>query len=331
MRSITAPQLLHQVSRLSCQGTRGLTPPLILLAAPHLPSRAVRPFSRWTGLVSRTLCPRTTAGKTKSSVPAVAPARFSWQLLTRRFYKRPQSMHGKQLRYSGAAPKAPPTWSTAPKTSQSTAQILIYIIMGINGVVFLTWSVAEDLFRSQNRPALLEYMNRNFITSLENYEAGRYWTLLTSAFSHNNMPHMFLNLFALYSFAVPVASLIGITQFCGIYMLSALTGSIASLAYKRMRQVAEKSKLYRPGGSLGASAAIYGIMALSSMVDPRSRVIVFFVLPMSSRVALFGLFLFDALNLLNPKSIFDSAGHLGGAVTGFAYYWFYLRRTLRVR
>ena len=76
---------------------------------------------------------------------------------------------------------------------------------------------------------------------------GQEWRLLTSAFLHFGIIHIALNMYALYQGGALVERLFGSTRFAVIYLLSALSGSVASGWWDPLRN------------SAGASGAIFGV------------------------------------------------------------------------
>ena len=62
------------------------------------------------------------------------------------------------------------------------------------------------------------WMKRNFAISWPNINRGRYWTLITSSFSHQEIFHLFSNMFTLYFLGSTVLQLIGPVQFAMLYL-----------------------------------------------------------------------------------------------------------------
>ena len=91
---------------------------------------------------------------------------------------------------------------------------------------------------------------------------GEEWRLLTSAFLHFGLIHIALNMFALYQGGALVERLFGSTRFALIYLLSALSGSVASGWWDPLRN------------SAGASGAIFGVYGalLAFMVVRRADI-----------------------------------------------------------
>jgi membrane associated rhomboid family serine protease len=133
---------------------------------------------------------------------------------------------------------------------------------------------------------------------------GQWWRLLTSAFVHFGTPHLVLNMVVLWSVGYLVEALIGNVGFLVTYMLAAVLGSIASLAWNPYAVAA---------GASGAVFGVYGIL-LAYLVRARESVPKELV-----RRLVRGAGLFVLLNLalgLAIKNI-DVADHLGGLVAGF--------------
>lgn len=62
---------------------------------------------------------------------------------------------------------------------------LIYLIIGICTAVFLAWQYAQQSWQKFGDRSLANFMANNFLCSWDGVMAGRWWTLLTSTFSHN--------------------------------------------------------------------------------------------------------------------------------------------------
>lgn len=62
----------------------------------------------------------------------------------------------------------------------------------------------------------------NFTSSIKQIQEGRIWTLLTSAFSHYNLPHLLFNMMGLYFLGQSVYYTIGPARFFHLYLVCAL-------------------------------------------------------------------------------------------------------------
>ncbi|KAI8369777.1 hypothetical protein EDC96DRAFT_552515 [Choanephora cucurbitarum] len=134
-------------------------------------------------------------------------------------------------------------------------------LIGINTIVFALWQV----------PRLKPFMARWFLHlpgSRQNI------TLLTSCFSHQEFFHFTLNMVGLWSFGKVVHDALGQEQFLAAYLGAGVGANVvshvASLALRRTRPLLP---------SLGASGAIYSLVASTAVMYPHSSISLIF-LPM---------------------------------------------------
>jgi membrane associated rhomboid family serine protease len=124
---------------------------------------------------------------------------------------------------------------------------------------------------------------------------GEYYRLLTSAFLHENVVHIGLNMYLLYLVGPPLEAALGRARFIALYLLSALGGSALSYAFAGPASF-----------SLGASGAVFGLLGAYLVVSRRlgrdaTPIIVLLVINL-----VFG--------FLVPN--IDWRAHLGGLITG---------------
>lgn len=174
-------------------------------------------------------------------------------------------------------------------------------IIGINLVVFGAWQVQNHDVR--------RWLVDNFTWSKRNWRAGRYWTVITSAFSHKNIWHLAGNMIGLWTFwaILSTAPYVTAASLLTLAAGSAIAGGAAQLHHQ-------------PNSvSLGASGMVMGIGAAAACYAPRWPVaILLFPIPMPLWVAVGGYFLYDYYYLKAPSNI-GHAAHLGGFAFGAAY------------
>jgi membrane associated rhomboid family serine protease len=130
------------------------------------------------------------------------------------------------------------------------------------------------------------------------------WRLLTSAFTHVQIFHIFSNLFMLWVLGPPLEQMLGRLRFALLYLLSALGGSVAVWL------------LAAPGSAtLGASGAVLGMVGAMLVISRARGLDVTWIL---GYVAITAVFSFVIPNV-------SWQGHLGGFVTGAAVAWIMLR------
>ena len=79
-------------------------------------------------------------------------------------------------------------------------------------------------------------------------QSGEYWRLFTVALVHGGLTHLFFNMFSLLVLGNPVEAALGKARFLVIFLVSLLTGSLASIYLNS-----------GPHVSVGASGAIFGL------------------------------------------------------------------------
>lgn len=123
----------------------------------------------------------------------------------------------------------------------------------INCLVCLMWMDAEDLDNPEHEKNL-QYMYDHFTVGVGNLEEGRYYTLLTSAISHANVPHLFGNLFALWLFGFTPCRMMnvfyktGAPGFLGLYLVGGALASLGHIIYLKatnQTQIMPRAELER--------------------------------------------------------------------------------------
>ncbi|MCA9519771.1 MAG: rhomboid family intramembrane serine protease [Myxococcales bacterium] len=127
---------------------------------------------------------------------------------------------------------------------------------------------------------------------------GQWWRLLTAAFLHASLPHLALNLFALYVIGRLVEGAYGSAGLLVSYLGAAFFGTLASY-------------FASPHHSVGASGAIFGLLGTALVFSVRFRR----ELPPQSRLILLGSLVFwlaFTLYIGFTQANVDNLAHLGG-------------------
>lgn len=142
------------------------------------------------------------------------------------------------------------------------------------------------------------------------------YRLITSMFLHGDLIHLFLNMFALMIFGLDVEKIVGRVRFLLLYFASGLVADYAH-AYFILEFIPHKQFLLAP--SIGASGAIFGVMASFAVLFPLRRVMLFIGFPIIAP-AIVAIFIIAASQfiyaLLTPFSPIAYAAHLGGFAAG---------------
>lgn len=183
---------------------------------------------------------------------------------------------------------------------------LVRWLIGINLAVFVLWVASAQ----ESREATA-WMVKQFTVSPGGLAAGRWWTLLTSVFSHYLGLHLLINLIVLYSFARALAWEWGPTRFLVFYLIAGLAGSLTHVAVASW-------VLGQDVPALGASGAVCGVVVAFALRHPGHPVYLFFVLPVPALVVALLFIGFDIYGLLQQARgaglVIGHGAHLGGAL-----------------
>ncbi|KAI9269800.1 hypothetical protein BY458DRAFT_184151 [Sporodiniella umbellata] len=210
---------------------------------------------------------------------------------------------------------------------------VIWTMIGMNGAVYLGWQYGQESWVQFRDPRLLDRMRTHWTASEEAIRQHRYYTLLTSTFSHQHLYHLGINMFVLHSIGTGVLEAIGTSRFLLLYTGAGVFASATAVAYRtflkpRLEQTKYGHAKNERTLSLGASGSILALTSFFAF--PKANFLMFFVIPMPA-VACVGLFaaydIYLASTLNNGR--IDSAAHIGGAVYGVGYYFLRVRPLLK--
>jgi membrane associated rhomboid family serine protease len=145
------------------------------------------------------------------------------------------------------------------------------------------------------------------------------WQMLTYAFVHASVQHIFFNMFGLYMFGADVERVWGERRFLGYYLACALAAAVTQLAIASFGVA--------PGPTVGASGAIFGLLLAYARLFPHRTVMPLFPpIPMRAPVfvALYGV-LELVLGVSGAQAGVAHFAHLGGLAGGFLLMRFWRR------
>jgi len=144
----------------------------------------------------------------------------------------------------------------------------------------------------------------------------RPWTLVTYAFLHANLAHIFFNMLMLFFFGPRLEERLGSRTFLWFYVLCGVGGALLSFAFSPTAAV------------VGASGAIFGVVVGFARYWPREEIYIWGVLPIQARMlALFMVASSLFAGFTGAQDGIAHFAHLGGLVTG----WVFLRAWERRR
>ena len=184
-----------------------------------------------------------------------------------------------------AAARAQRTFTVA-----GTDFIVTKTLLGLNVLVFLAQVVQSGSITSPYGELFVR--GALYGPAVAN---GDWYRLLTCAFLHGSVLHIFFNMLMLWWFGRPLEALLGRGRFLAVYFLSILAGSAGALIVSPLVP------------TIGASGAVFGILGAGLILE-RNRINVF------GGSALIIVVLNLALSFtLNNVSI---GGHVGGLIGG---------------
>lgn len=154
--------------------------------------------------------------------------------------------------------------------------------------------------------------------------------LITSMFIHADFLHLFFNMWALFIFGRDVELVFGKTRYLFLYFVSGIVGGIAYAYYGYYLSASPYGKLIP---AVGASGAIFGLMASFAVLFPHRPLAMFFyfipiVAPAYVAIGIIAL-IQTVLALLLPFSSVAYTAHIGGFVAGYVISRYYKSRARR--
>lgn len=193
-------------------------------------------------------------------------------------------------------------------------RLTTYVLIGINAVVWLaitatggrmSWLTHLLALRPVGvcdpaNGSLYDIREQVCIVSDATYRAGfsdgAVWQLVTAAFTHVEIWHFAMNMFALFVFGPVLEGIVGRARFLAIYLVSALAGSATVVWFS--------SEL---SSTVGASGAIFGLLGALLVVARKAR--------LNSQWLVQNLVLGVVITVVGWRFI-SWQGHLGGLVGG---------------
>jgi len=197
-----------------------------------------------------------------------------------------------------------------------------------------------------------EYLGLRYFLSSE----FQWYQLITYMFVHGNEMHLFFNMFALWMFGPLLEDLLGGKKFLGYYVLCGLSAALTQYVfyyfhiegdvhrlkdiYTSIMQIDDvvvrenylkewqlrMDEIYSSMIIIGASGAIYGLLAAYGVLFPNSYFYIYFIMPIKAKwfVIFYGL-----IELLTGIFLEDNVAHfahLGGMIVGIAVIWIWKRK-----
>lgn len=182
-------------------------------------------------------------------------------------------------------------------------------LIGANVVVFLLQLAVEgftDVFSLRSSMAL----------------GGAWWQFITYMFLHGGAMHITLNMFMLFIFGEVLEQALGEVRYLTLYIASGLGSALTYILLMGVSNVP----------MLGASGAVFGVLAAYGLIFPRNKIWVpVFLVPLPAFTVVIVLAGLEfVLGFLGLEPGIANFGHFGGIVTGILMTW-YWKKTSRPR
>lgn len=219
-------------------------------------------------------------------------------------------------------------------------------------IINILMYLIKVLFQYKYDLDISEYLGLRYFMSQDFH----WYQLITYMFVHGNEIHLFFNMFALWIFGPLLEQVWGSRRFilyyavCGLgaaltqYLfyyfeiahivadLESLHQQILQLPYEDLRteyleKWAEQSyEVYDKMIVIGASGAIYGLLAAYAVLFPNAYFYIYFVMPMKAK---WFVLLYAGIELFTGLLIEDNVAHfahLGGMFVGIIAVWWWKRK-----
>lgn len=186
-----------------------------------------------------------------------------------------------------------------------SAPYVTYAIIGVT-VTFYILQIASVIFFGYPSAAStnIDWLELFGARINDFIRAGQLWRLLTPALLHGSIPHIFFNMYALYSIGISLEKYFGHRRYLLLYVLGAFTGNVTSF-------------LFTTGYSVGASTAIFGLIGAEGVFLIQNRKI--FAGQFSRAIGNVIFVILINLFLVGSLPGIDNWGHIGGLIGGVMF------------
>ena len=131
---------------------------------------------------------------------------------------------------------------------------------------------------------------------------------ITYMFLHSSVQHIVFNMLALVIFGPEIERKYGSKSFLGFYLISGVLCGISHL-------------LFMGGACVGASGALFGLMALYALINPDQKLYLYFLIPIKSKFIIGGIILFELYYfIVGQTDGVSHIAHLIGALCGLVFF-----------
>ncbi len=191
----------------------------------------------------------------------------------------------------------------------AASTVVVRLIIAIVGL-WILFAVLINSARSEFAAELYSYLS---LTPSEVIPGLKLWQVLSYAWLHDvgSLSHVLFNGLALYFLGSPLERRWGGRTFLKFFVLTALIAGLFSVAVGALIDEFDTA-------IVGASGAIFGLIAAFSVLFPNAQILLFFVVPVQSRFLVWiALGLDVVLYFALPQYGVAIQTHMGGALGGW--------------
>lgn len=176
--------------------------------------------------------------------------------------------------------------------------ITTYLLIAISAVFVL------ELVVQATAPSLFR---RLFV--LDSTWPTKPWTLLTSVFAHGGFSHILFNGIVLFFFGPLLEKRIGSRRFLYLVLAGGVLAGLAQITFY-------STFLGQESGVLGISGALMAVMGALTVLGPRIKVLIFFIIPAPLWALTIGYAALDTLGFFAQSGGIAHLAHLTGLALG---------------
>ena len=135
------------------------------------------------------------------------------------------------------------------------------------------------------------------------------WQFSTYMFLHGGLGHIFFNMFALWMFGVELENNWGTKEFLKFYFLTGIAAGLSTAIFSWGSTIP----------TIGASGAIYGILAAYALFFPDRYVYLYLLFPIKMTYLAVILGVIEFISARHGGSGIAHTAHLGGMIVGYIY------------
>lgn len=181
----------------------------------------------------------------------------------------------------------------------TTRPWVCYLLIGLSITVYLLQMISKT-YLGYDLPAFLGAKVNEAIQS------GQFYRLMTPILLHGSLIHIGFNMYALYTIGPGLERYYNYVRFFLLYIIGGIAGNVISL-------------LFSPNPSLGASTAIFALIAAEGVFIYKNP----FLFGRKARPMMVNILFIMFINLvLGLSPGIDNWGHFGGLLGGLMFAWF---------